>query len=60
MEERVFKIKAEQKSVVIPSFRVTPEVYDKIKAAARTNGTTVSEVIRQMIEFALESSKEGE
>ena len=52
-----FKIKNEQLGDdVIANFRVRPEVHAKIKELAKNNDLSMSDIVRQMIDFALEHS----
>lgn len=50
-----FKIKSEGLgSDVISNFRVRPEVHAKIREMAVENDISMADVVRQMIDFALE------
>lgn len=50
-----FKVKSETLGPnVIANFRVRDEVHAKIKSMADSSGISMSDVVRQMIDFALE------
>lgn len=52
-----FSVKAETLgSDVIANFRVRPEVHAKVKELAETKGVGIADVVRQMIDFALENA----
>lgn len=52
-----FKVTSEKLGAdVIANFRVRPEVHAKIKTMAEANGVGVADVVRQMIDFAMENA----
>jgi hypothetical protein len=52
-----FKVKAEALgNDVVATFRVKPDVHAKLKELASQSGVTIPDVVRQMIDFALEHS----
>lgn len=52
-----FRVKSETLGKdVVANFRVRPEVHEKLKALADANGVGIQDVVRQMIDFALENT----
>lgn len=55
-EKPKFKVKKEGLGTdVISNFRVRPEVHERIKCLAENNQIAMADVVRQMIDFALEN-----
>lgn len=51
----VIKQKPDLNENTIPKFRVDPHMFLKVQNLAKENKTSIPDVVRQMIEFALES-----
>lgn len=52
---RGFKLKGERLTKPITGFKISEEAYYKVKKMADSKGITYADVIRQMVDYSLES-----
>lgn len=54
MSKPIFRIKHEPKASALPSLRIKTSAFNRIEELSKRNGIPLIEVVRQMLDFAIE------